>query len=71
MLNDITVKNRHPLSLISMVFEVLSGAKFVTKLDPRNAYHLVRMREGDEWKMAFNTPTGHFEYLIVLFGYDQ
>ncbi|KAI3359016.1 hypothetical protein L3Q82_015390 [Scortum barcoo] len=33
-----------------------------SKLDLRNAYHLVRIREGDEWKTAFNTPLGHFEY---------
>ncbi|KAI2666212.1 Transposon Tf2-6 polyprotein [Labeo rohita] len=49
-------------------FERLQGASFFTKLDLRNAYHLVRMREGDEWKTAFNTPRGHFEYLVLPFG---
>lgn len=38
---------------------------FFYKLDPRNAYHLVRIHEGDECEMAFNTPLGHFEYLFT------
>ncbi len=67
-LNDITVKNRYPLTLMSSAFELLQGAAIFTKLDLRNAYHLVRIREGDEWKTAFNTPTGHFEYLVMPFG---
>ena len=67
-LNDITIKNRYPLPLISSAFELLQGATIFTKLDLRNAYHLVRIREGDEWKTAFNTPTGHYEYLVMPFG---
>lgn len=61
-LNDTTIKNRYPLPLMSTAHELLQGARVFTKLDLRNAYHLVRIREGDEWKTAFNTPTGHFEY---------
>ena len=67
-LNDVTIKNRYPLPLISSAFELLQGASVFTKLDLRNAYHLVRIREGDEWKTAFNTPTGHYEYLVMPFG---
>ncbi|KAL0148088.1 hypothetical protein M9458_056628, partial [Cirrhinus mrigala] len=67
-LNGITVKNTYPLPLMSSAFERLQGASFFTKLDLRNAYHLVRIREGDEWKTAFNTPRGHFEYLVLPFG---
>ncbi|CAK6976493.1 hypothetical protein LDENG_00158670%2C partial, partial [Scomber scombrus] len=67
-LNDITVKNRYPLPLMSSAFELLQGATVFSKLDLRNAYHLVRIREGDEWKTAFNTPTGHYEYLVMPFG---
>lgn len=33
----------------------------------RNAFHLVRMWDGNEWKTAFNTPTGHYKYLFMLF----
>ncbi len=66
-LNSITVKNTYPLPLMSSAFERLQGASIFTKLDLRNAYHLVRIREGDEWKTAFNTPRGHFEYLVMPF----
>ena len=67
-LNDITVKNRYPLPLLSSTFEPLANATIFSKLDLRNAYHLVRIREGDEWKTAFNTHLGHFEYLVMPFG---
>jgi len=67
-LNDITIKNRYPLPLIASAFELLQGATICSKLDLCNAYHLVRIREGDEWKTAFNTPTGHYEYLVMPFG---
>lgn len=53
---------------MSTAFEILQGARIFTKLDLRNAYHLVRIREGDEWKTTFNTPTGHFKYLVLPFG---
>ena len=67
-LNEITVKNKYPLPLMNSAFESLQGATIFSKLDLRNAYHLVRIREGDEWKTAFNTPLGHFEYLVMPFG---
>ncbi len=67
-LNSITVKNTYPLPLMSSAFERLQEASIFTKLDLRNAYHLVRIREGGEWKTAFNTPRGHFEYLVMPFG---
>uniref|UniRef100_A0A3P9LGA0 Gypsy retrotransposon integrase-like protein 1 n=1 Tax=Oryzias latipes TaxID=8090 RepID=A0A3P9LGA0_ORYLA len=67
-LNQITVKDKYSLPLIDSVFESVQQAKIFTKLDLRNAYHLVRIREGDEWKTAFTTPLGHYEYLVMPFG---
>jgi len=66
--NAITVKNKYPLPLLDSSFHSLHQCTVFTKLDLRNAYHLVRIREGDEWKTAFNTPLGHFEYLVMPFG---
>uniref|UniRef100_A0A8C6MDH0 Gypsy retrotransposon integrase-like protein 1 n=1 Tax=Nothobranchius furzeri TaxID=105023 RepID=A0A8C6MDH0_NOTFU len=67
-LNQITVKNKYPLPLLSSTFEPVQDATIFTRLDLRNAYHLVRIRQGDEWKTAFKTPLGHFEYLVMPFG---
>lgn len=67
-LNNITVKNRYLLPLMSMAFERLQGVSFFTKLDLRNAYNLVHIQEGGEWKTAFNTPRRHHEYLVMPVG---
>lgn len=67
-LNDITVKFRYPLPLVPAALEQLRQAKYYTKLDLRNAYNLIRIREGDEWKTAFSTTSGHYEYLVMPFG---
>ncbi|KAK3569659.1 hypothetical protein QTP86_002643 [Hemibagrus guttatus] len=47
--------------------EQLRGARVFTKLDLRSAYNLVRIREGDEWKTAFHTTHGHYEYCVMPF----
>ncbi|KAK3558149.1 hypothetical protein QTP86_010812 [Hemibagrus guttatus] len=67
-LNQITVKFRYPLRLVPVALEHLRGATIFTKLDLRSAYNLIRIREGDEWKTAFITPTGHYEYLVMPYG---
>ena len=60
-LNAITVKNRHPIPLISEILNRVQGAKYFSKLDLHSAYHLLRIARGDEWKTAFRTKYGHFE----------
>lgn len=67
-LNQVTVKNRYPLPLISELLDRLNGAKVFSKLDLKDAYYRIRIREGDEWKTAFRTRYGHFEYLVMPFG---
>ncbi|KAK3575091.1 hypothetical protein QTP86_020705 [Hemibagrus guttatus] len=67
-LNQITIKFRYPLPLVPTALERRRGATVFTKLDLRSAYNLIRIREGDEWKTAFVTPTGHYEYLVMPYG---
>ncbi|KAK3548239.1 hypothetical protein QTP70_005825 [Hemibagrus guttatus] len=51
-----------------VALEQLRGARFFTKLDLRSAYNLVQIRKGDEWKTAFHTTHGHYEYRVMPFG---
>jgi len=67
-LNDITIKNRYPLPLISELFDRLKHARIYTRLDLQDAYNQLRIARGDEWKTAFRTRYGHFEYLVMPFG---
>lgn len=67
-LNDLTIKNRYPLPLISEVVHQLRDARFFTKMDVRWGYNNIRLRDGDEWKAAFTTNRGLFEPLVMFFG---
>ena len=67
-LNYLTQKNRYPLPLINKALDRLVGVKVYTKLDIRSVYNLIWIKEGDEWKTAFQTCYGHFEYCVMPFG---
>lgn len=67
-LNKVTIKNRYPLPLINEMLDRLTSATIFSKLDIRNAYHRIRIAPGDEWKTAFRTRYGHFQYNVMPFG---
>jgi hypothetical protein len=66
-LNKVTIKNRHPLPLINKTLDRLTDAKMLTKVDLKNAYHRIRIKEENVWKTAFRTRYSHFEYLVLPF----
>jgi hypothetical protein len=67
-LNEGTMKNRYPLPLLHETLLRLQKVKYYMKLDIQGTYNLVRMAEGEEWKIAFRTRYGLFESLVMPFG---
>jgi hypothetical protein len=67
-LNRVTILNRYPLPLMNELRDRVEGSQVFTKIDLKSGYNLVRIRAGDEWKTAFRTRYGHFEYLVMPFG---
>ncbi|KAK3512021.1 hypothetical protein QTP70_027617 [Hemibagrus guttatus] len=65
VLNSQMIKFAYPLPLVSAALEELCGAHIFSKLDLHSAYNLIRIRRGDEWKTAFITPSGHYEFVVV------
>ena len=67
-LNKVTILNRYLLPLMNELRDHVCGAKIFTKLDLKSGYNLIRISEGDEWKTAFRTRYGFFEYKVMPFG---
>ncbi|KIK13227.1 hypothetical protein PISMIDRAFT_18137 [Pisolithus microcarpus 441] len=67
-LNKIMKKDRYPLPPILDLLNSPSHAKVYTKIDLCHAYHLVCIANGDEWKTAFRTHYGSYEWLVMPFG---
>ena len=67
-LNTAMRKDRYPLPRINDLLEQLGKASVFTKINLRNAYHLLRIRDRDEWKTAFRTCYGSFKFLVMPFG---
>ena len=66
-LNQMIIKNRHLLSLISETLNRLSEVKYFIKLNLKDVYHWIHIKKDDEWKTAFHTHYSHFKYIIILF----
>ena len=61
-------KDHYPLPLRSDILDASKKAHIYTKIDLWNAYHLLHIAEGDEWKIAFRTYYGSFKWLAMPFG---
>src|SRR3954471_16779700 len=67
-LNEVTIKNKYPLSMINDLFDQLQGAKVFSKIDLRSGYHQLKIREKDIPNTTFTMRYGLYEYIVMSFG---
>lgn len=67
-LNALTKKGRYPVPIIEEFLDELNKASWFTSLDLLAGFHQILLKSGEEYKTAFQTHSGHYEFRVMAFG---
>ena len=67
-LNALTLKSKFPVPVFDQLMDELAHARWFSTLDLRASFHQILLREGEEFKTAFQTHLGQYEFRVMAFG---
>jgi hypothetical protein len=67
-LNALTLKSKYPVPVFDQLMDELGKASWFSNLDLRSGFHQILLKPGEEFKTAFQTHFGQFEFRVLAFG---
>lgn len=66
--NEAILRENHPLPTFESLLPMISGAKLFSRLDVKNAFHQLELKENSRYITAFISPKGVYQYKRLMFG---
>lgn len=67
-INEISIDDKFPIPNIENILDKLGKAQYFSTIDLAKGFHQILVRQEDQRKTAFSTPSGHYEYIRMPFG---
>jgi hypothetical protein len=67
-LNGLTLKSKFPIPVSDQLMDEIGKASWFSNLDLRSGFHQILLKPGEEFKTAFQSHLGQYEFRVMAFG---